>query len=177
MMATPALLAPQSAEPAQWYAILTRYRFEKKVIAHLANKRVNTFLPLLEEIHRWSDRRKALQIPLFPGYAFVFLDLSSPSRLEVLRTEGVLRFVAFGAETNPVPARQIDDLKKLLSHKAPCSLHAFLTVGQRVRIRGGCLDGLEGILEQNEEKSLVISIESIRRSVAIKIEGYELELV
>jgi transcription antitermination factor NusG len=95
----------------------------------------------------------------------------------VLRTEGVLRFVAFGTETNPVPARQIDDLKKLLSHKVPCSLHAFLRVGQRVRIRGGCLDGLEGILEQNQEKSLVISIESIQRSVAIKIEGYELELV
>jgi hypothetical protein len=50
-------------------------------------------------------------------------------------------------------------------------------VGRRVRIRGGCLDGLEGILEQNQEKSLVISIESIQRSVAIKIEGYELELI
>ena len=177
MMASPALLAPQTLEAAQWYAILTRYRFEKKVIAHLANKGVETFLPLLEEIHRCSDRRKALQIPLFPGYAFVWLSLSCPSRLEVLRTEGVLRFVAFGGDTNPVPAKQIEDLKKLLSHKVPCSLHAFLTLGRQVRIRGGCLDGLEGILEQNEEKSLVISIESIQRSVAIKIEGYELELV
>lgn len=176
MMATPALLVPQALQAAQWYAILTRYRFEKKVIAHLANKRVKTFLPLLAEIHRWSDRRKVLQIPLFPGYAFVWLDLSSPSRLEVLRTEGVFRFVTFGGDTNPVPARQIEDLKKLLAHKVPCSLHAFLTVGRRVRIRGGCLDGLEGILEQNKEKSLVISIESIQRSVAIKIEGYELEL-
>lgn len=177
MMGSPALLAPQNVESAQWYAILTRYRFEKKVVAHLANKQVRTFLPLLEETHRWSDRRKSLQIPLFSGYAFVWLDLSSPSRLDVLRTEGVLRFVTFGGDANPVPAKQIEDLKKLLSHKVPCSLHAFLTVGRRVRIRGGCLDGLEGILEHNEEKSLVISIESIQRSVAIKIKGYELELV
>ena len=175
-MASPALLAPQTLEAAQWYAILTRYRFERKVIAQLARKEVETFLPLLEEIHRWSDRPKTLQIPLFPGYAFVRLDLSSPARLDVLRTEGVLRFVTFAGDATAVPAKQIEDLKKLLAQKIPCALHAFLTVGRRVRIRGGCLDGLEGILEQNEEKSLVISIESIQRSVAIRIEGYELEL-
>ena len=48
-------------------------------------------------------------------------------------------------------------------------------VGQRVRIQGGCLQGLEGVLAQSEERRLVISIESIRRAVAIEIEGYELE--
>ena len=65
----------------------------------------------------------------------------------------------------------------LLSQKVPCALHAFLKIGQQVRIRGGCLDGLVGILEQSGQKNLIISIESIQRSVAIKIEGYELELV
>jgi hypothetical protein len=49
--------------------------------------------------------------------------------------------------------------------------------GQRVRIRGGCLQGLEGVLLQHEEGKLVISIESIQRSLAIEIKGYELELV
>jgi transcription antitermination factor NusG len=176
MMASPALLAPQTLEAAQWYAILTRYRFERKVISQLTRKKLETFLPLRDEVHRWSDRRKTLQIPLFTGYAFVHLSLSSAARLDVLRTEGVLRFVTFGGDPTAIPAKQVEDLKKLLSHKVPCSLHAFLTVGRRVRIRGGCLDGLEGILEQNEARSLVISIESIQRSVAIKIEGYELEL-
>ena len=46
-----------------------------------------------------------------------------------------------------------------------------------MRIRGGSLDGLEGILAQRGDKNLVISIESIQRSVAITIEGYELELI
>jgi hypothetical protein len=64
-----------------------------------------------------------------------------------------------------------------LSQKVPCALHPFLKIGQRVRIRGGCLDGLEGILDERREKNLVISVESIERSVAIRIEGYELELV
>jgi len=162
---------------AQWYAVQTRYRFEKKVTAHLQSKGMETFLPRLDEIHRWSDRRKAVEIPLFPGYVFVRLGPSSGSRMKVLRTQGVRDFVTFRGAAAPIPAKQIEDLQLLLAHKVPCALHAFLKIGQRVRIRGGCLDGLEGILERSGDKNLVISIECIQRSVAVKIEGYELEPV
>jgi transcriptional antiterminator NusG len=177
MAGVPSRLEPLILEGARWYAIQTRYRSERSVAALLQRKGVETFLPLLEEIHRWSDRRKIVDIPLFSGYGFVHVDLSSGSRMGVLRTQGVIRFVAFGGETTPVPSGQIDDLRMLLSQKVSCSLHAFLKVGQRVRIRGGCLHGLEGILEHSGGKNLVISIVSIQRSVAIRIEGYELELI
>jgi transcription antitermination factor NusG len=170
-------LVLQTFEAAQWYAIQTRYRFERRVAAQLQNKEVETFLPLLEEIHRWSDRQKSVEVPLFSGYVFVRLFPSSASRLSVVRTEGVMGFVTFRGDATPIPSKQIEDLQRLLSQKVPCSLHAFLKIGQRVRIRGGCLDGLEGILEQSGRKHLVISIECIQRSVAIQIEGYELELV
>jgi hypothetical protein len=59
----------------------------------------------------------------------------------------------------------------------PFSLHPFIHVGRRVRVRGGCLDGLEGVLLQNQERKLVVSIESIQRSLAIDLQGYELDLV
>jgi transcription antitermination factor NusG len=88
----------------------------------------------------------------------------------------VIGFVNVHGEASPIPSRQIDDLRTLLAQKLPCSLHAFLKVGQRVRIRGGCLHGLEGILAQSGPKTLVISIECIQRSMAVTIEGYELEL-
>jgi transcriptional antiterminator NusG len=177
MIAVPDRLQPRILEAAQWYAIQTRYRSERKVVALLQNKGVQTFLPLLEEIHHWSDRQKSVDIPLFSGYGFVHVDLSAVSRMGVLCTAGVIRFVTFGGEATPIPTAQIDDLRMLLSQKVPCALHAFLKIGQQVRIRGGCLDGLVGILEQSGQKNLIISIESIQRSVAIKIEGYELELV
>jgi transcription antitermination factor NusG len=177
MRAVLARLEPVIEEVPQWYAIQTRYRFERKVVANLQAKSVEVFLPLREELHRWSDRQKVVEIPLFSGYVFVHLGLSTESRIEVLRTEGVIGFVSFHGEATPIPSKQIENLRRLLSHKVPCSLHAFLKVGQRVRIRGGCLDGLEGILEQSGQKNLVISIDCIQRSVAVKIEGYELELV
>jgi transcription antitermination factor NusG len=159
-----------------WYAIQTRYRFENKIASHLQSKGVETFLPVLNEVHRWSDRQKTISLPLFSGYVFVRLLTSAPSRERILRTEGVLGFVSVRGEASPIPSRQIDDLRRLLAQKLPCSLHAFLKVGQRVRIRGGCLNGLEGVLAQSCTKTLVISIECIQRSVAVTIEGYELEL-
>jgi transcription termination/antitermination protein NusG len=177
MTAAPHLSLPLSLQGAQWYSVQTRYRFERKVTAQLQHKGLQTFLPLLEEFHRWTDRRQPVYVPLFSGYTFVRFELSAGLRMELLHTEGVIGLISFRGEAVPIPTKQIDDLQKLLSHKVPCSLHAFLKVGQRVRIRGGCLDGLEGILEQSGDKNLVISIESIQRAVAITIEGYELEMI
>jgi len=171
----PETLEDPSAEP--WYVVQTRYRFESKITAQLQRKGVETFLPLLNESHRWSDRQKAVSIPLFSGYVFVRPPSSASPRAGVLRTEGVMGFVNVHGAASPIPCAQIEDLRRLLAQKLPCALHAFLKVGQRVRIRGGSLDGLEGILAQSDQKALVISIECIQRSVAVTIEGYELEPV
>jgi transcription antitermination factor NusG len=177
MSAVPDRLDPLSVGAEFWYAIQLKYRTERKVVAALQTKGVETYLPLLEETHNWSDRQKIVDTPLFSGYGFVRLYPCLASRLRILRTVGVIGFVSFGGEAIPIPLKQILDLRMMLAQKVPCALHAFLKIGQHVRIRGGCLNGLEGILEQSGRKNLVISIDSIQRSVAITIEGYELELV
>jgi len=177
MTAASNLALPLSLQAAQWYSIQTRYRFERKVTDQLQQKGLQVFLPLVRELHHWSDRCQPVYVPLFSGYTFVRFELSAGLRLELLHTGGVIGLISARGVAIPIPAKQIDDLQRLLSQKVPCSLHAFLKVGQHVRIRGGCLDGLEGILEQRGEKNLVISIESIQRAVAVTIEGYELELI
>ena len=76
----------------------------------------------------------------------------------------------------PIPDEQIDSIQRLLSHKIACQAHPFLKVGQRVRVRGGALEGMEGILTcYNKDQSLVISIDAIQRSLAVRIEGYDVE--
>src|SRR5437899_12236088 len=124
---------------------------ERKAAAKLQNKGIETFLPVLEESHCWSDRQKVISVPLFSGYVFVRLEPCS-ARAAVLRTEGVIGFVEFHGDAAPIPNRQIDDLHRLLSEKVPCSLHAFLTMCQKVRSRGGCFGRLEGIMEQTDPK-------------------------
>jgi transcription antitermination factor NusG len=161
----------------QWFAIQTRYRFERKVTTRLQQQGFEAFLPTIKQIHRWSDRRKAVDMILFPGYTFAQLDSHSLTCKQILKTGGVLGLVAFSGAAVPIPSKQIDDLRKLLLQNVSCALHPFLKAGQKVRIRGGCLDGLEGILEAAGQKNLVISIDSIERAIAITIEGYELELI
>ena len=160
-----------------WFAIQTRYRYEKKVAEQLDGKGVEVFLPLRKESRGWSDRHKLVTIPLFPGYAFVRFSASADLRLQVLRTAGFMGFVGIRGAATSVPQKQIEDLRILLTEEVPFSLYPFVEVGQRVRIRGGSLHGLEGVLLMNDRDKLVISITSIQRSLAIQIRGYELELV
>jgi transcription antitermination factor NusG len=145
------------------------------VATQLAGSGVNTFLPLVTHVHRWSDRRKAVQLPLFPGYAFVRIIPSAEERVRVLRVDGVVSFVGVQGEGTPIADAEIEDIHRLLKN-VPCTSYPFLKVGQRVRIRGGCLDGIEGILvARNNSRSLVISVEPIQQSLAIRIDEYEIQ--
>ena len=165
---------PLYQEP-QWYAVRTRSRHEKMVSEQLAQHGIETFLPLVKRTHKWSDRMKEVELPLFSGYNFVRLVLSSPQRLRVLQSHGVAGFVGINGAT-AIPESQIQDIRTLLSANVPFEEHPYLKVGQRVRIRGGCLDGVEGVLAaHNGDESLMISLEPIQRSLSIRIQGYEVE--
>jgi transcription antitermination factor NusG len=162
----------------RWYAIHTRARHEKKVTIELQDEGITTFLPLIAQRHRWSDRDKTIQVALFSCYTFVRLEACPQKRVTVLQTPGVLGFVGIRGAGLPIPDKEIEDIQTLLAHNVTCALYPFLKVGQRVRIRGGCLEGVEGILvAKNSDRSLVVSVELIQRSVAVRIDGYDVEPV
>jgi transcription antitermination factor NusG len=161
----------------EWFAVQTRYRYEKSVAEQLNRKKCEVYLPLRMEHHRWSDRKQLVTRPLFPGYAFVRIDRSPAARRPVLQTAGLIGFVNFGGLAIPVPQKQIEDLQLLLKENELFSIHSLVHAGQRVRVRGGSLHGLEGVLTHQEKGKLLISIESIHRSLAIEIHGYELETI
>lgn len=161
-----------------WYAIRTRSRHEKIVADQLEKLGIESFLPLVRKTRKWSDRIKEVDMPLFSGYNFVRVALSSPDRLRILQTHGVAGFVGIGGGGTAIPDSQIQDIRTLLASKVPFEEPAYLKVGQRVRIRGGALDGVEGILSaHNEDRSLVISLEPIQRSLSVRIQGYTVEPV
>ena len=161
---------------SNWYAVHTMARHEKRIAAQFEEKHVCTFLPLLHQIHRWSDRRSIVEVPMFNCYAFVRIAQTTTERLKVLRTPGVLGFVGSERQGTPIPDEQIESLQTAIREKIPCAAHPFISIGQRVRIRGGSLDGTEGILvRQGSEQSVVITVELLQRSVAIRVEGYDIE--
>jgi len=170
MAALPGLGRPQ------WYAIRTRSRHEKKIASELRDKGLHHFLPLQTQIHRWSDRNKQVEVPLFPGYVFVRTLPVAEARVSVLRTPGVVGFVGNQGRGTPIPDKQIEDIQTILQQKVQFTLHPFLNLNQRVRIRGGCLDGVEGVLVgMNPDLSLVVSVDLIKRAMAIRVAGYDVE--
>jgi transcription elongation factor/antiterminator RfaH len=170
-----------SVSPAdlRWYAVRTRSRHEKIATQQLQTRGIETFLPVVTQTHRWSDRKKQVEVPLFSGYTFVRVEYASnEQRIQVLQTHGVAGFVGIQRTGDPIPDNQIEDIRTVLSNKVDIKAHSFLKIGQRVRVRGGALDGVEGILVSADgDRSLVISLNSIERSLSIRVEGYDVEPV
>lgn len=167
------------SEPEQlrWYALHTRARHERVVQNRLHEQGMETFLPMVEEVHRWSDRKKKVEMPLFSCYVFVRCSLKAEDRTQIYRVDSVLGVVGSGAG-QPIPDEQIEGVRTLLSGKSPWRAHPFLKIGQRVRVRGGAMDGVEGVfLSENGDHSLVISVDVIQRSLAVRIDGYDVEPV
>ena len=167
-----------SATESFWFAVKTRPRHEKKVSSSLDDKGIQSFLPLHRERRRWSDRYRLVESPLFLQYLFVRLPMSSESRVRVLQTDGVVQLVGAAGRGTPIPDEQIENLRPIIAQGIPTTVHEFLRIGERVRIRSGVLQGIEGILsEVKNDKSLVISVDLIEKSLAIRIDGYEVEPV
>jgi transcription antitermination factor NusG len=167
-----------SPHPPRWYAVRTRSRHEKLVARQLENQGIESFLPVVSQMHKWSDRRKQVDSPLFSGYAFLRMIHSSEERVRVLQTQGVVNFVGVHGTGTPIPDHQIEDIKTLVASRMPYQERAFVQIGQRVRVRGGALDGVQGILvAENGDRSLVISVEPIQRSLYVRVAGYEVEAV
>lgn len=159
-----------------WYAVRTRSRHEKLVARQLQNQGIQSFLPVVTKINQWSDRKKHVEEPLFAGYAFVRLDHSSDDRGRVLRTQGVVNFVGVQGSGVPIPDQEIEGITTLLASRVSYQERPYLHVGQRVRVCGGALDGLEGILTaENSDRSVVISIGLIQRSLSVRVAGYNVE--
>lgn len=168
--------APLNSAGAHWYAIHTKPQHEKSVVSHLQRQGLTTFLPLVSEVHRWSDRNKVVQLPLFSCYAFVYMRLVPEEWTRVMGVTGVLRFVGTRREGIPIPDSQIRAIEVLLSSKLPYQICPFLEVGQRVRISGGALHGIEGILTaRNGDRVLIISVEPIQRSLSVRLDDYKVE--
>ena len=168
-------VAPGEGE-SSWFAIQTRPRYEKKVVSELQEKDIDVFLPLFSVKRQWSDRQRVVHPPLFPSYVFVRVAPTPSTRVSILRTNGVTSFVGIRGVGTPIPDGEIEALRSIIEQKIAFEPYPYLKIGARVCIRGGCLRGIEGMLTAiNGDQSLIVSVNLIQRSIAIRITGYSVE--
>lgn len=171
---TSALACQDRAAEAKWYALYTCARHEKQVARQIEQRSISCFLPVYRSVRRWKDRRKELELALFPSYVFVHIAIED--RLRVLQVASAVRFVSFNGHPVPLPDVEVECLMNGLSRGVYAEPHPYLTAGRRVRVRSGPLAGAEGILVRRKDRfRVVLSLELILRAVAVEVDEADIE--
>jgi len=164
---------PEQLHNQCWYAVYTRSRHEKCVAEHCRQRGITAFLPLYQVQRRWKGRRAEVLLPLFPSYIFVHIALHD--RLHILGLPGIVSLVSFNNVPAVVPEPQIESLKRAIT-LGRAEPHVYLQSGRQVRVTGGPLVGLEGIvIEIKNRVHVIVSFEWMARSVAVSLDAADVE--
>jgi transcription antitermination factor NusG len=164
-----AVMGQPAAGPLQWFALVVKPRFDKAVARALEVKGYETLLPVYRKYHKYANRSKHFELPLFPGYVCCRFDVEA--RLPILTTPGVIRVL--GVQNTPLPLSdtEIHSLQAAIHAQLPVQPYPYVSAGQKVRINSGVLAGVEGIVLGPKPKlRLVLSITLLRRSVLLEVD-------
>jgi len=167
----------QSAESErQWFALFTVPQNERSVVRHLELREIESFLPTFETTHVWKNRQRVKVVkPLFPTY--VFARLHGTDRSRVLGLSGVLRIVGNARGPIAVPRSEIDFLRSDFCRQRVEPYHE-LVVGQKVRIKSGSMQGVQGVLVRKKSSlRFVLTLALINQNAAVEVGAEDLEPV
>jgi transcription antitermination factor NusG len=147
---------------------------ESGVAQNLSCKGYEAFLPTFKVQRRWSDRLKTIDLPLFPSYVFCRFDATR--RLPVLMIPGVHNVVAVAGTPQAIDAAEIDAIRTAVHSGMNCEPHAYVNIGQMVRITDGVLSGLAGfVVYIKNERRLILSVQLLMRSVSVELDSIAVE--
>jgi len=154
---------------AKWYPVYTHPRAEKKAHQALLNKGIESYLPIRRQLKQWSDRKKWVDEPFIKSYLFVHITEYEQS--EVLMTKGVARFIYFGGKIAPMPDRQINDLRLLMTSSLELEItEENLLPGEKIIIKAGPLKGMTGeMVSYRSQKQLALRLENLGCSIIIHV--------
>jgi transcription antitermination factor NusG len=157
----------------KWYAVFTYPKHEKSVSRHLAQRDVESFLPTYEDTRVWKNRqRMKVILPLFPSY--LFIRIGNAERIKALQSPGVIQIVGNSQGPLALPTSEIEFLRSALVGR---KVEPFreLVVGQRVCIKTGVMQGVQGTLvRKSKSMRFVLTLELINQHASIEIDAEDL---
>ena len=142
----------------QWYAAYVRLFHERKTAEKLSAMGIRSFVPVREEIHQWSQRKKKVMRVLIPQ--MIFIHATPEERLEALNLPSISHYLVLRGEHTPavIPDRQMERFMFMVDYsKETIEMYTTpLQPGQAIKVIKGPLTGLEGELIEWEGKSKVI---------------------
>jgi transcription antitermination factor NusG len=156
-----------------WFALVIHQFKREQCEQMLAQMDYEVFSPCIGVVRQWSDRKKLLQVPLFPGYIFCRLD--PEKKLPVLKIPGVLSIVGSCRRFLEVDAKEIEAIRVAIASRLPMEPIQGIAPGQKVKVTRGPLCGLEGRLMRTKTQSrLLLSVSMLNRHVSVEMEANQL---
>lgn len=158
----------------KWVVAYTLPKREKKARLALMKAGYEVFLPLVQEFRQWSDRKKVLQLPLFPGYLFIKDELLNLEK--ILRIKEIIRLITFNNKIARVSDEEIEMVKTLMiCPDLTCGKEFYYQEGARVMIREGPFKGMVGlVVKKNNKTRLIVRLEALQQGLSIDIPQYML---
>ena len=159
---------------ASWYALWTHSHCEQQVHEQLVQKGFCSVLPTIDVWSRRRGTRRLIQAPMFPGYLFLRTTMDKTAYLEVRKTRGLVCMLGERWDSlTTIPDEEMQAIETVAAARQPVLPYPYLREGQRARITGGPLAGVEGILVETRPQQglLVLSLHLLQRSVAVVIDG------
>jgi len=153
-----------------WSVIYTKPRHEKKVCEQLTKVEVESFLPMIKTLRTWSDRKKYIDMPLFPSYLFVKLP-DNQSYFRSLQLDGMLYYLRSGKAIASVGESVINNIKMLLGHPQQIEVsHDHFQPGVNLAIREGPFTGFEcEVVNYKGKEKILVRIDLLKRSLLLNI--------
>jgi len=156
----------------QWWAAYTLPRQEKSLARQLNAMQVPFYLPLVSQVRFVGGRRQKSFLPVFSSYVFVFA--SDEERIGALETNRIAHL--FSTSDAAALTRDLRNVRRLIDLGAPLTVESRLRAGQRVRVKNGALEGIEGtIVERRGEERLLVAVEFLQQGVSILISDFQVE--
>ncbi|MDA8086395.1 MAG: UpxY family transcription antiterminator [Nitrospiraceae bacterium] len=160
-----------------WFALYVKSRHEFVTRKEIEKKGIETFLPQVKKLRRWTDRNQFVDFPLFPGYIFVRTFPNPENFVSVLKARGAVSLVsAVAGHPAPVDDEEISSLRIMVGSGEKLDLTPHLSEGERVRIKGGPLKGAQGVLSKKEDQYVFsVNVELLGRSLCARVYSDDVE--
>ena len=163
-------------EELKWYVMYTASRSEKKVADRLKDRGVEVYLPIIEELRQWSDRKKKVQKALFNGY--VFVKTRRNQLWECLQVPGAVKFVHFSGNHATVREEVLDMIKRIVETGVAIETDGSdIEPGEKVKVIGGPLKHMIGeVIERGNKDYFMIRVPGIYQNILISLPRKFLEV-
>lgn len=153
-----------------WRVLYTRSRFEKTVATTLQEQGVEVYLPLVRQLHQWSDRKHWVETPLFPNY--IFLRAEDSVLFDLLKTKGVVKAVYHARKPVLVRESQMENIIRLIKFSEQIEVeYDAMSPGSKVSITSGPLKGIKGTLVERKGKNkFSFEVEAIKAAILIEVD-------